>query len=349
MNVSELFELTKWIKEEISDKKILQKYQTLQQILHQHSQPNEQRPSFESQKEDLIDTISKVPLYLLTKDQIDFLTELDISQAIGEEGVNLVEDLLYKNVIDVATSSKKLKEIHQKLTNGISKANQIKSGLDGCVSEEEYETDDEVLVRVSFMSDASLKNISDFKSWGNIWFEIGRGIAMAHNLSPEDVKIVGATKGSIIVELAVVASIATTASGIILSGLMVAEKVLDIRKKAEEIRNLKLQNKKLANDLEKEAENEKEKGIKDISQMIANKLKLTNNQNGEQINALDKAVKNLLDFIEKGGEVDFVIPEENGEESESEEGKIDYKELRTTFHKIRQLESKIKLIEEAST
>jgi len=346
MNVSELFELTMWITEELSAKKIPQKYQALQQILHQHSQPNEQRPSFENQKNSLLETIASVPLEKLTKDQLEFLSKLNISQAIGQEGINLVEDLLYKNVLDVATSSKNLKEIYQKLIDGITKSDQIKSGLTGCVLEEEYVTDNEVLIRVSFTSEASLKNITDFKSWGNIWYEIGRGIAMAHNLSPENVKIVGATRGSIIIELAVVASIATTTSGIILAGLKVAEKILDIRKKAEEIRALKLQNAKLASDIEKEADNEKETGIKDISKMIVSKLKLKSNQDGEIINALDKSIKNLLGFIEKGGEIDFVIPEEeNDEKGEKEKEKINYKELRTTFQEIRQLENKIKLLE----
>jgi hypothetical protein len=349
MNVSELFNLTNWVTDEIVSTQIPQKYQALQQILQQHSRPNQQKQPFETQKNDLTETIKNVPLRKLTKDQLLFLHELGIAQSVGDEGIKVIEDILYKNVIDVATSAQKLQQIHQEITKGIQKSDQIKAGLDGCVFEEEYESDNEVLMRVSFTGHATMSNVTDFKSWGNIWYEIGRGIAMAHNTSPEAVKIVGATKGSIIIELAVIASIAMTTSGIILSALKVAEKVLDIRKKAEEIRNMKLNNKKLANDIDKEAEKEKTAGIEKISTGIIKKLKLKKDGEGDKVNALDKAVKNLVDFIESGGEVDFIIPEEEVESEESENASPKYGDLRVTFQEIRQLENKIKLLESKNT
>jgi len=342
MNVSELFDLTQWITREIEGKQIPQKYQALQQILQQHSQPNQQKPPFETQKDDLIKMLKSVPLDQLTRDQIAFLDNLSIANAVGEEGSDQIEDILYKNVLDVATSAQKLQQIHQKLSNGINKSNQIKAGLTDCVLEEEYEAENEILMRVSFTGHALMENVKDFKSWGNIWFDIGRGIAMAHDLSPEDIKIVGATKGSIIMELAVVASVATTTSGIILAALKVAEKVLDILNMAEELKSKKLKNTKLAKDLQKEAENEKKDGIEEITNNIAEKLGIKHNGEGDKIKALDTAVKNLVNFIEKGGVVDFVVPEEE----ELKEGEEDqHEDLRVAFNEIRKLEKKIELLE----
>ena len=342
MNVSELFDLTQWITREIKGTQIPQKYQALQQILQQHSQPNQQKSPFEAQKDDLIKTLKSVPLDQLTRDQIAFLDNLGIANAVGEEGSDQIEDILYKNVIDVATSAQKLQQIHQKISEGISKSNQIKAGLTDCVLEEEYEAENEILMRVSFTGHALMENVKDFKSWGNIWFDIGRGIAMAHDLSPEDIKIVGATKGSIIMELAVVASVATTTSGIILAALKVAEKVLDILNLAEELKSKKLKNTKLVKDMQKEAENEKKDGIEEITNNIAEKLGIKHNGEGDKIKALDTAVKNLVNFIEKGGVVDFVVPEEE----ELEEGKEDqHEDLRMAFNEIRKLEKKIELLE----
>jgi len=342
MNVSELFDLTQWITREIEGAQIPQKYQALQKILQQHSQPNQQKPPFETQKDDLIKTLMSVPIDQLTRDQIAFLDNLGIANAVGEEGSDQIEDILYKNVIDVATSAQKLQQIHQKLSEGINKSNQIKAGLTDCVLEEEYEAENEILMRVSFTGHALMENVKDFKSWGNIWFDIGRGIAMAHDLSPEDIKIVGATKGSIIMELAVVASVATTTSGIILAALKVAEKVLDILNMAEELKSKKLKNTKLAKDLQKEAENEKKDGTEKITNNIAEKLGIKHNGEGDKIKALDTAVKNLVNFIEKGGVVDFVVPEEE-ELGEGEEDQ--HEELRVAFNEIRKLEKKIELLE----
>ncbi len=343
MNVSELFELTHWITKEIEGAQIPQKYQALQTIIQQHSQPNQQKQPFEEQKDDLIKALRNIPLSQLTRDQIDFLTHLGITDAVGEEGVETIKELLYKNVIDVATSATKLQQIIQKINEGIAKSNQIKTGLTDCVFEEVYEAEDEVLMRVSFTGHALMENITDFKSWGNIWYDIGRGITMAHNASPEEVKIVGATKGSIVIELAVIAKIAATASGIILAALKVAEKVLNIRKKAEELRGLKLKNINLVKEIEKEAENEKKSGIEEITINISAQLKLKKDGEGDKINALDKAVKNLVNFVENGGVVDFIMPDD-AEELEEGEAKNN-ENLRVAFQEIRQLEKKLGLLE----
>jgi hypothetical protein len=343
MNVSELFNLTNWITREIVDTQIPTKYQTLQTILVQNAQPNQHNQPFESQKIDLIEAISSVHLELLNGEQLNFLCQIGIAQAVGEEGVDVITDILYKNVIDVATSAQKIQEILQKLNEGINKSNQIKTGLTGCVIEEKYESEDEILMRVSFTGHALMANVSDFKNWGNIWYDIGRGIAMAHNLSPENIKIIGATRGSIILELAVNPEIAATAGAIILAALEVAEKVLDIRKKAEELRGLKLKNEKLANDLDSEADNEKKAGIEEITNEITTKLNVNNNGEGDKVKALDTAVKNLINFIEKGGVVDFIIPDDGKEQKESDIKNND--ELRVAFQQIRQLEKKIALLE----
>ncbi|PPD47534.1 MAG: hypothetical protein CTY16_07455 [Methylobacter sp.] len=343
MNVSELFSLTYWISSEIINAQIPQYYQSLQAILEQNSRPNQHSQPFEEQKDSLIEKIECVPLEQLTGDQLNFLSQLGISQAVGQEGIEVIEDILFKNVIDIATSAQKIQEIYQKLNEGISKSNQIQSGLIGCAIGEQFETENEVLMRVSFTGEALMSNITDFKDWGKVWYDIGRGIAMVHNLSPEQVKVVGATKGSIIIELAVVAEFAATASGIILAALTVAEKVLDIRKKAEELRGLKLKNDQLAIAIEQEADNEKQSGIEEITNEIVIKLDVNANNEGDKVKALDTAVKNLVNFIEKGGVVDFIMPDD---EKDSEENVVKQNaELRVAFQQIRQLEKKLALLE----
>ncbi|MCQ8129738.1 hypothetical protein [Methylomonas rivi] len=343
MNVSELIALTRWINREIVDTQIPQKYQTLVSLIQQHAHPNQHKPALEADKTILIESIRNVSLWQLTKDQLDLLNALGIGSAVGEFGVHSVEDILYRNVIDVATSAQKTQEILDKLNDGINKSSLIQTGLIGCVNEEKYESENEILIRVSFTGDASMSNVVDFKSWAGIWYDIGRGVAMAHNLPPEEIKIVGATKGSIVIELAVIAQIAATTSGIILAALKIAEKVLDIRKKAEELRGLKLQNDQLAIQLEHEADKEKEFGIEEITKSVITKLNLKENGEGDKVNALDKSVKNLVNFIEKGGVIDFVVPEDK--EGLSEPALNIHQHLRMEFQQIRQLEKKLGLLE----
>lgn len=346
MNVTELYNLTLWVEENITKAQIPQKYQALQQILQQNTQSGLQQP-LETPKNDLFETIKSVPLKQLSKEQLIFLRALKIAQSVGDEGVNIIEDIFYKNVIDVATAAKKMQEIYQNLTTGIKKLNQVKAGLEGYVSQEKYEAENEVLMRITFTGHAELTNVVHFKDWGKTWYEIGRGIAIAHNTAPEEVKIIGATSGSIVIELATIPAIAATTATIIYSALKLAEKVLDIKKKAEEIKNLQLQNKKLASDIAKEAEKEKEKGIEEITVLIVEQLGIKKTEEGDKVLELDKAIKHLVNFIESGGEVDFVLPE-NDESQDDDNSATEYKKLKDQIQEIHLLENKLKLLEAIS-
>ena len=170
---------------------------------------------------------------------------------------------------------------------------------------------------------------------------------MAHDKAPEDIRIVGATRGSIVIELAVLASIAGTTSYIIMEGLKVAEKILDLRMKGQQLREMKLKNSKLADELGVAADEEKQLAAERIAQEVAKKIKLTKTKDGEKIVALEKSVTHLLNFVENGGEVDFVAPddyeEDKGEENETRSAEIQL--LRSNFEEIRRLETKIALLE----
>ena len=343
MNVPELYALTVWVDEHIRTPSIVAKFEALRAALHKYAQPNQQGQAFETQKQQLIEALEAIPLHSLTKDQLKFLGSLGIASVVGQEGVENIENLLYKNVIDVATSAAEIGKIVVGVTNGLAKSKLIRDGLSECVSDEEYEVDDEVMMRIYFTGNAAMSNISEFKRWGRTWFDIGRGLALAHGLKPDDVKIVGATRGSIVIEMAVVSGIATTASFIILRGLKIAEKVLDLRMKAEELRGMKLKNEKIAQELEDEADAQKKEGIEQIAAEAAKELNLHNSKSGDVAVALRKTVQEMLGFVENGGEVDFVIPDEDPDSDEDVPKETLL--LRTTFEEIRRIESKISLIE----
>lgn len=349
MNVSELFDLTEWIDEYVRKPDLVTKYSNLQAALQKYAQPNQAGASFEPQKEELTQSIESVPLLALTKDQLTFLESLGIAPYLGKDGKEYLEDLLYRNVIDVATSAQKVQEVVTALQQGLQKAEQIQQGLSECVTPEDYENEGEILIRVSFTGGAALSNVTEFKDWGKIWYDIGRGIAMAHDKAPEDIRIVGATRGSIVIELAVLASIAGTTSYIIMEGLKVAEKILDLRLKSEQLREMQLKNGKLADDLQKAAQEEKELAAERIAQEAAKTIKLTKSRDGEKIAVLEKSVSHLLNFVENGGEVDFVAPDDHDEEEEegveNDSQRAELELLRKNFEEIRRLETKIALLE----
>ncbi len=348
MHVSELYHLTKWIDREIKENEILGRYQTLQSVLHGNSRPNQAKQPFESQKDDLIGAISVVPLESLSTEQVDFLRKLGIGDYVGEDAVKRVEDILFRNAIDSATADQKFAQIVEQFQAGIERSHRLQQSLDGIVPEEP-ELKDRVLVRVTFSNQAAIANVVDLRNWSNIWYDIGRGVAMINDSSPEQVEVVGADKGSVVIELAVAYGIAKTISAVILEALKVAEKVLDIRKKAEDLRGMKLTNTKIAKELEDEAQKERKKGIDRITDKVSKHKRKKNTSEGDKVNALDRAVKHLVDFIEKGGEVDCVLPteapEDGGQEAKPEPREV--RELRATFSEIRHLEIHLKQLEDA--
>lgn len=341
MNLTELSGLINWVKNELVDPQIVQKYSALLSILQTNLQPNQPKQPFEQQKNDLLSSLLKIKTDSLTKDQIKFLDAIDVLGFIGKSGAENVEDILYKNAIDLATSAEKIQLIITALNAAINRTTQLEAGLKDCLPEDTIESHDKVLMRVTFKGGAQMDNLSDFKKWGETWYEIGRGITMAHDSAPEDIKIIGAGKGSIIIELLIGMAIAKSVTEIIMGGLQVAEKVLDIRKKAEEIKAMKLTNEKIARELQDEATTEKNMGIEKIKNDMVVQLGLNKGSRGDKINALGVSIKDLVTFIEKGGDVDLVIPEE----SSSEEDNVANSELRVAFAEIRQLERKIDLLE----
>jgi len=240
MNVSELYSLTNWIEKEIVKRSVSQKYQALHSILQQHVESSMPKQSFGTQRDELIKTLLEIPLDKLSKDQLNYLFELGIAQAVGQQGVDILEDTLYKNVIDVMTSAETISNIFHNLNNGIERACQIKQGLGNMQQGKQLPGEDEVLMRVSFSGQSALSNVVDFRHWGSIWYDIGYGVALAHAEKPEDIKIVGATNSPVALELAVSYNIASTISNIILAVLKVADKVMSITQKAEELRMLKI-------------------------------------------------------------------------------------------------------------
>lgn len=344
MQIDELLILEKWFQKEIKDGGIPQKYQQLHKVMQQNAnnRNNQQAQPFDNQKEALLDALSVVNCTTLSIEQIKLLEKLEIKELFGKIGVQMVENILYRNQLDIAAATQKIGENVTKINQAVTKFDQFKSSFAGIYTIEDAKETPEghVLMRVYFQGDSSMKTITEFKKLGNQWYEIGRGIAMSCNGSPSDLKIIGAQKGSVVLELAVIAGIATSISTILLGGLKVAEKSIDILKKVEELKALKLSNKKIISDLEKEADKERKNGIDELVKNAIEKHNLKKDTEGDKINALEKSVKNLVDFTEKGGKVDFIQPSDDNENEEN-----NLIEFRENCREIRVIETKIKYIE----
>lgn len=342
MNVSELVSVLDWIESEVREAGLPAAYGNLGAILKQNAQGSQPAAPFAEQKAALLYLLRQIPLHTLTLAQVRFLDSLAVGELLGESAAKHIEEVLYTNALDTATAAAEVAKSTQELNQGLARAAELRKALKGLTEERADELGDEVLIRLGFEGQAEIGNIVDLKSWATKWHEIGRGLAMFHDSAPESVRIVGAGRGSVVLDLAVAYGIAQTVALVILKSLEAAERVQTIRLKAEEIRGLRLSNKKLAQEIQKEADVEKGKSIDAIVSEV--KAGSPANMDGERTTALEKSVKGLVDFLEKGGEVDCLIPaeDESGDEGESRTQGI--RKLTESFEQIRKLEARMRLL-----
>lgn len=328
MNISELYQLTTWIKDRDENNVIEQQYQELiDAIINQQA--------FEQQKESLFSTLENISFEELSQEQIHFLKKLNLVENLGIPAIEKIKDVLIINAIDRETAGQKISNMFAEVQSGINKLNSIKDNLTDLVDEEQYELDDKVLMRVGFIGDASINNVDDLKKLGTLWFDIGRGISMAHGGSPKDIKIIGATKGSVILELVLDAALVSSFMVIIKQGLTITEKIYNIKKiKAEaKIAGMKLEH------FDEKITEITNNAMTNISNKLLKELKLNTNNQGDKEVALKKSIKKLVDFLKLGGDVDFVMKEKAEEENKQT------RLLRNKIIEIRKLEEKILLLE----
>ncbi len=350
MQISELIKLTDWFQVKVVAGAIPAKYQALFNKMNANIRRNLNQPMqpFSTERDALFEAIRPINFQSLSLEQVAFLEELEVDKLFGPVGIERIEKILFQNNLDIASATQKISELNTKLSTAQTKFKQIEDTLKPLFSVDKVEFGEgNVMMRIYFKDASSINNLSDLKKLGSTWYDIGRGIAMTQDKSPEDFVVVGAQKGSIILELVVAAGIATSVSKILLETLKVAEKVIDILKKVEELKALKLANKSAEQALEKVAKEEKESGISSITRIIQVELNLNPETDGDKITALEKSITKLIDFTQKGGQVDFVQPEEKVEDENGEDD-INYREeiqkLKENIAEIRAIESKTKLL-----
>lgn len=334
MNVEELAGIPIWVEKEIVSRKIPQLYSSLASAVQSNAYGSPQ--AYESRREILINELREINTAELTSAQERFLSsKLNLLGHVGENGVDELESVLFRNALDIVTAAEEISRISAEIESAVSQVEQIQSALEGLV--EPFETlSEEIQIRIVFDRDASIKDVVDLKKWASDWFDIGRGISMAVGEKPEDVRVVGAQSGSVIITVATTLAIARVIASIVLKSLEVAEKVQGLRKAELEIKALKLSNDAAVKAIREQAEVEKKAGLENITISITASLP---GLDGEKANALEKAVSKFLHFIHKGGEVDVVLPPSSAKENDPPSA---LRDLKNDVERIRELEREMK-------
>lgn len=347
MNIDELWNLLAWSYEIILAPKLSKRFAAIQGILANNLQANQTKQPFEEPVKQLSAHLRAMPMSQLTTAQLSFLEHIGIRPLIGVRGADYLEGVLYRNSLDPATAAQKVLEIVEQLNKGADRLNHLRTGLDGLVLPVETPPEG-VVVRVTFSHHAAIQNVVDLKRRSANWHDIARGIAMAIGLAPEDVQVLSAHRGSIVVDFVTVSAFASVLSVIVHRALDAALKVQNVRLLGQQVRALELRNNKLEAEFASAEEQELAHRIDAIVKETAQLLQLEEQGNGDKYKAFRNAVSLLVNFADRGGEVDFVLRDEApataGADAASAEQARKRQELRNTAMEIRRIESKLREI-----
>jgi hypothetical protein len=175
---------------------------------------------------------------------------------------------------------------------------------------------DHATIRIIFKSDASMNNVKDWKDYSKDWHDIIRGVAMSVGETPEDVKVVGASKGSLVMVLAGTATVTTLLAVIAKNLTGISKNVISAKIAWEEYKQKAIVTQTMEREHKKALKDQRDEGLR-LAKAAA-LAALPAPVAGDAQNALESAVDKILGFAEKGGEMDFVAPSKNDEEEENE-------------------------------
>ena len=344
MNIRELFTLLEWIDEHVKQSDIVEHYQMVQEILERHAQPNQPRQPFLLEKVGLIKALEGIPLNTLIDEQIVYLDRLGILTNIGDAAISAVKEILTENALDPATAANKIGNMVATLSDGLKRSENLRANLEG-LAQPIKRVERETIVRVKFDGDARITNIANLRLWANNWYDIGYGIARFNNTAPENIRVTGTDHEPFIVELAMNHTYALQILNILYGSLKSVEKVYNLRFYQDYIgrqRVKQVTTVMIKEQLEEEITSEKEEYVERIFRSITKEVAIPSGE-GDRAIHLRKCIRNLMDFIDKGGKVDFILPGLNMTE---DYGRFDPKmqKLITRIEDYRRFEREVKTL-----
>lgn len=355
MELQEIYNLQAWVDEEITKRELIQKYAALHQALQQNSQRAQNQPPipFNDQKQSLLETLNLVSIFGLSNPQLQVLEKLNIIKHIGKDASDNIKSMMIEHASDLAYLAEEINKSQIELQQGIQQINTVFTSLATIIIDKELEIPKNmILTRVTFQNEASINDINDLRNWTIRLYNITRGLSIACNKPVEDIKVDGASKGSLIFSLILGRYIASILTKTLKEIFKCMSEYQNFKIKAHEAELAALKKDKFENDYledqarwEERMERVKQQIIDDLTSQIKDEIHDYNDTNDGE---LRKSVKDLVELISKGGDVDPVIPpvETTNEKDETEEAaelNADLEELRQDYIKLTELKRDLKI------
>ena len=305
MRAHEIMQLADWFDTHFAN--IQSAYEELLQVLEYNANHPDQQ-QIEPALNSLLAVIGEIRTQGLSIEQIEMLRKLEVFSLLGLQGASFVEQRVKDVAYDPAT---RVQEFQQMLSRLITANNHLSSfqraSHDLGLMYEPYQTSpDQLVVSVRFRDRVSIDNVPDLKNRTKDWYDITRGIALAAGETPDEVHVLGASRGSLIIEIACTLYFVRLLAEITTHITRAAVDIMEVRIGMEELKQKKILNALLAKELQRIEKEKKENALETVKEDIR-KL-FPKGVSGDVSPALDKSIEHLMTFLDKGGELDFKLP-----------------------------------------
>lgn len=343
MEIQEIYNLQAWADEEIVKRDLIQKYAALQQALQQNSQRANNQPPvpFNEQKKLLLEALNLVNIFGLSNPQLDVLKTINIVRHVGTEAADDIKIMMTEHASDLAYLAEQINKYQSELQQGLQKISAIATSLEPIINNKDLVIPkDQILTRVTFQNEASINDINDLKIWTMRLYHITRGLSIACNKPVEEIKVIGASNGSLIFSLVLGRYIASILTKTLKEIFQCMSEYQNFKVKSHEAELAALKKDKFEQDYledkercEERMERVKQQVIDDLFNNIKAEVPDYQSTNDGE---LRKSVKDLVELISKGGDVDPVIPPVEKTEDETEDETEENTELNGSLEDLRQ-------------
>jgi len=190
-------------------------------------------------------------------------------------------------------------------------------------------------IQLFFEEAASINTMKELEENSERWNNTLMAFSRLTKVPSEDAKIITIEQGSFLIALSAISIVVFTIAKASNEILAIYERYLNIKKLALEATSLKLSNKKIASQIEKEARDMIDKTADDVTNKFMTEHGWTNEEKdaGEVRNAVSFSIKNIFKFVKDGGKIDIYESEDTSNETKEQ--------LREAFSRIHAIEGTI--------
>ncbi len=311
-----MYQLARWYRDNITDHNVeesLNKTKTnITKMLSSNNPSNIKLQSIRKYLDTHIAVLSEIDLEALSFDDIEVLEKLGLNYIVLSSAIpslHKVSELgdVQEIAARISDSLQTLKPINIQFVHFLNAFDII---FDAAPDVEGTDHHGKVLTRVRFHNDALISNVVNLSDWTTKWNTIARGYSMALGQAPETFEVVGASKGSIIFDLLLDFEAVKLFSE---TFNLLAETVFNVAEMYGAIKAvdfMKGSNPDLHKQTVEHIKAEAEKNHEEMAEQVADKLleKLQQdgqNRDGEVKESLKRSVKELDNFVNKGGDINF--------------------------------------------